>query len=449
MLINNNAIPRSYHYPGRILRRSWRPQPGKDRLSAGRRARKMSNLWQAASAIFIGHLPSSKDPARQRTGQRPPAGTYRRVFTGRPELIAALDIFLDILNNQLAHHATLVNWKGTMKNNKYLWILVLGLTVAGDCATDHVPATRTTPKRWIRGPMFLNGPTHTDHTNLMPGPLETGQEVTQACLECHPDAASQVMSTAHWTWESKPIQLPGRDEPVTVGKKNQINNFCIGIQGNWQKCVTCHAGYGWEDETSSIQQPRTRSTAWSATPEWAPMPKATTACRLKALIWLRQPRVSAYPTRAELRQLPLQRRRRQRRQTRRPGRVSLYFPSASIDVHMGEHDFQCIDCHQTEDHNINGRSISVSLDNENQVYCTDCHGDNLHEDERLNAHLDTVACQTCHIPDFALEDPTKMDWNWSEAGQDIRGRSACIPQDQRQLRICRMMSSRSTSGTTA
>ena len=54
-----------------------------------------------------------------------------------------------------------------------------------------------------------------------------------------------------------------------------------------------------------------------------------------------------------------------------------------------------------------------------RVYCSDCHGDNLHEDERLNAHLDTVACQTCHIPNFALEDPTKMVWNWSEAGQDI------------------------------
>ena len=55
------------------------------------------------------------------------------------------------------------------------------------------------------------------------------------------------MQTAHWTWESEPVTLPGRDEPVTIGKKNQINNFCIGIQGNWAQCTTCHIGYGWAD----------------------------------------------------------------------------------------------------------------------------------------------------------------------------------------------------------
>ena len=36
---------------------------------------------------------------------------------------------------------------------------------------------------------------------------------------------------------------------MTVGKKNQLNNFCIGIQGNWTGCTSCHAGYGWEDAT--------------------------------------------------------------------------------------------------------------------------------------------------------------------------------------------------------
>ncbi len=79
----------------------------------------------------------------------------------------------------------------------------------------------------------------------MTGPYASGQEVTRACLECHPDSADQVMHTTHWTWESEPFDVPWRDEPVTIGKKNQINNFCIGTQGNEKKCMTCHAGYGW------------------------------------------------------------------------------------------------------------------------------------------------------------------------------------------------------------
>ena len=33
---------------------------------------------------------------------------------------------------------------------------------------------------------------------------------------------------------------------VTIGKANQINNFCIGAQGNENKCMACHAGYAWE-----------------------------------------------------------------------------------------------------------------------------------------------------------------------------------------------------------
>jgi hypothetical protein len=53
------------------------------------------------------------------------------------------------------------------------------------------------------------------------------------------------------------------------------------------------------------------------------------------------------------------------------------------------------------------------------VFCTDCHDANLHEDERINAHTVTVACQTCHIPAGAVKDPTKMFWDWSTAGQDL------------------------------
>src|ERR1051325_9105214 len=85
---------------------------------------------------------------------------------------------------------------------------------------------------------------HVDHTDIVKGDFKTGQAVTRDCLSCHPDAAKQMMSTTHWTWESKSFNVPWRDIPVTIGKINQINNFCIGTQGNENKCMTCHAGYG-------------------------------------------------------------------------------------------------------------------------------------------------------------------------------------------------------------
>ena len=36
--------------------------------------------------------------------------------------------------------------------------------------------------------------------------------------------------------------------------------------------------------------------------------------------------------------------------------ASLYHPSRRLDVHMGEHDFVCTDCHRTEHHDIRGRA---------------------------------------------------------------------------------------------
>ncbi|HEX2994164.1 MAG TPA: hypothetical protein VHP14_05050, partial [Anaerolineales bacterium] len=94
-------------------------------------------------------------------------------------------------------------------------------------------------------------PVHVDHVDIVKGDFKTGQDVTRACLECHPDAATQVMKTTHWTWESKAFDVPWREEDVTIGKINQINNFCIGSQGNENKCMSCHAGYGWEQGRES------------------------------------------------------------------------------------------------------------------------------------------------------------------------------------------------------
>ena len=57
-----------------------------------------------------------------------------------------------------------------------------------------------------------------DHRDIVKGPFKTGPEVTKACLECHKDAAKDVMKTSHWTWESQPVTVGWRQEPVTVGK---------------------------------------------------------------------------------------------------------------------------------------------------------------------------------------------------------------------------------------
>jgi len=52
------------------------------------------------------------------------------------------------------------------------------------------------------------------------------------------------MKTKHWAWEAL--------NPNTnrmLGKKTMVNNFCIGIASNQPYCTSCHAGYGWKDNS--------------------------------------------------------------------------------------------------------------------------------------------------------------------------------------------------------
>ena len=305
-----------------------------------------------------------------------------------------------------------------MREFRYIWIVglvVTALIVIIPIALLAAPAAAQTSDPWDNLPAEIP---HTDHTGLFEGPLETGSDVTRACLECHEDSALQVMATSHWTWESEPVQLANRDEPVTVGKANSINNFCIGIRGNEQGCTRCHAGYGWSDDSFDFAE-QSNVDCLVCHDQSGTYVKAGAGLPAEGVDLLAVAESVASPTRENcggchfnggggngVKHGDLD--------------ESLYYPPESVDVHMGRYDFQCVSCHQTEDHQISGRSISVSLDNANQVYCTDCHETTLHEDDRIATHIDSVACQTCHIPAGAVREPTKMEWDWSAAGDDSR-----------------------------
>ncbi len=303
-----------------------------------------------------------------------------------------------------------------MKKSHSVWMIGLFATLA----VIAIPLVIFWPQEDIPRDNPQNNlpthPVHTEHTNLLPGPYTSGQEVTRACLECHPEAAAQVMATTHWTWESEPVLLPGREEPVTIGKKNQINNFCIGIQGNWQKCTTCHAGYGWGDANYDFSNPANVD-CLVCHADMNLYAKGDYGNPAEGVDLAAAARSVGIPTRENCGACHFN---GGGGNAVKHGDLdeSLYFPSEELDVHMGGMDFLCTDCHQTKNHHIKGSAISVTVDNDNLVRCTDCHAEDLHADQRLNTHVSTVACQTCHIPAMALKDATKVVWDWSTAGQD-------------------------------
>jgi octaheme c-type cytochrome (tetrathionate reductase family) len=304
-----------------------------------------------------------------------------------------------------------------MKDFKYIWVVGLIVTIliiAVPIALVFSSEPGNTGDPWAVVPSRVPP---TDHTDLIQGPLETGPDVTAECQRCHEEAAHEVTQTAHWTWESEPVMLPGRDEPVTVGKKNQLNNFCIGIQSNWSGCTRCHTGYGWEDADFDFED-ESNVDCLVCHADMNTYSKAAKGLPAEGVDLMAAAQSVGTPTRENCGSCHFN---GGGGNAVKHGDMdeSLYYPSESIDVHMGRHDFQCVDCHQTENHNIKGRSISVSTENSNQVYCTDCHEQDVHDDDRINAHTETLACQTCHIPEGAVREATKMQWDWSTAGQDL------------------------------
>jgi octaheme c-type cytochrome (tetrathionate reductase family) len=266
-----------------------------------------------------------------------------------------------------------------------------------------------------------------DHKQIT-GPFNTPMEVTQKCLECHEEAAHDVMQTSHWTWNLE--QEIGGQAHVFRGKKNAINNFCISINSNEPRCTSCHIGYGWKDGKFDFTD-KTRVDCLVCHDSTGTYTKPGPAAGMPA----------GYTGNAEIDKNPVDL-VKVAQNVGAPSRdncivchgyggggnnikhgdidSSMKKPVKEVDVHMGVdgQNFACQNCHATKKHEIKGNAMVVSPGGESHIACTDCHSETPHNETLLNSHMDTVACQTCHIPAFAKEIPTKLEWDWSTAGEE-------------------------------
>lgn len=253
-----------------------------------------------------------------------------------------------------------------------------------------------------------------DHSAFFSEPFQSGPAVTRACLSCHTDAAAQVMRTPHWTWGGH-----RGTNGIGYGKRNLLNNFCIGVQSNWARCTSCHVGYGWRDETFL-------ETATEAQVDCL-------VCHAKTSLYSKAPAGAGDPAEG----VDLLAAARSVGPVRRSNCGTCHFaggggdavkhgdldgtmhtPSARIDVHMGRQDMQCTACHRSRDHQLQGRLAAQERPSEGRIACADCHRSPVHSDERIARHEASVACQACHIPLMAIDAPTKLSWDWEQAGQD-------------------------------
>lgn len=327
--------------------------------------------------------------------------------------------------------------------------LALAAPLAG--ATAAAPAPELSAAQALAAAPMSSKST-ADHSKFkeLKGPFASGSEVTKVCLSCHTEAGKQVMGTRHWTWE-----YTNPDTGQKLGKKTMLNSFCIGDRSNEAFCQACHIGYGWKDKTFDFHNESKvdclachNSGGYKKPPGMAgEVPTERTEL---------PPGSGKFIDPVDLAMVA-----QHVGKTRTPNCGTCHYnggggdgvkhgdldsslnkASKELDVHLaskagGGAGFTCATCHQSDGHQIAGSRISMTASDphgpllrgdtvhagRNAATCQSCHGDKPHKQpslsvELLNNHTNKLACQSCHIPEFARGGvATKMSWDWSTAGR--------------------------------
>ncbi len=317
--------------------------------------------------------------------------------------------------------------------------LLLFLLAGPTSAEDAAPPVHTAPQ--TSG--ALTGGT-TDHSKLeaLAGPFFSGPEVTKACLSCHTEAGEHFMQNIHWTWEHRDDR-----SGQMLGKKHLVNNFCTNARGNEGMCAQCHAGYGWKDETFDFtnQENIDCVVCHDGTGSYykTPNSRGSEACSImfegkKPIDWTAVAQQVVLPQRQNCGTCHFN---GGGGDNVKHGDLSsaLAAPTEAVDVHMAADglNFACTACHVTKNHVWAGSRYEMEAKDEegtglpgqrrDVATCESCHGTTPHPQQsvaqiKLNDHVSKIACQTCHIPEFARGGvATMVDWDWRTAGKTKDG----------------------------
>lgn len=276
------------------------------------------------------------------------------------------------------------------------------------------------------------------HETVFEDLLEEGFTGPSDCMKCHADEALDLVDRGHWSWRGEISNIEGLEGEIH-GKWDLINNFCIAVPSNEGRCTQCHPSFGWTSTATDLTDIDTVDclVCHDTTGTYAKHPSANGGGGPPAFKVDGQ---FVLATTEELAELA--------GQVGKPSRKNCGFchftsgggdnvkrgdlgsplvnPTFEVDVHMDMDglNYSCQECHDTVRHGMSGMPLHSVDDGGESADCSRCHGDAPHAANPtfaavLNTHTATIACQSCHIPAFSRQLPTKTAWYWSEAGQDI------------------------------
>ncbi|MGF1548398.1 MAG: tetrathionate reductase family octaheme c-type cytochrome [Thiotrichales bacterium] len=285
------------------------------------------------------------------------------------------------------------------------------------------------------------GQSTADHSKFeeLKNPFASGEEVTEACLKCHTEAAKQVHKSVHWTWEYQHPKTGQR-----LGKKTVVNSFCGSITANEPRCTSCHVGFGWKDASFDFTSERNVDCM---------------ACHDTTGTYLKFPTDAGHPPYQDkelagktIKAVDLNKVAQNVGKTSRQTCGACHFsggggdavkhgdldtslgkPDKALDVHMDTAglNFSCATCHTFIEHQHAGSryemvakdttGVAIPGRKDTRATCESCHDLHPHQggvNNKLNDHVEKIACETCHIPSYARGGiATKMWWDWSTAGK--------------------------------
>lgn len=272
-------------------------------------------------------------------------------------------------------------------------------------------------------------------------------EGTKTCLECHEDAALEFFHSQHYQWRGGTPNVVNTEAGTRLGKLSLVNDFCTNPGGEqWigkvkndagktlaKGCSTCHAGFGLlpASEPSREQLENIDCLICHASGYRRDLyANEDGGWQWRPILWENQEGMDSVSRRISSPKRGMCLRCHAasgggRNFKRGDIEYILDKPPREHDVHMAVDgaDMQCTTCHYNDDqpHRVIGRGVDMAATDrtDTRLECgTSCHTDMKHPMAAIDRHLDRVACNTCHIPTFARNEPTDMRRDWSQVTFD-------------------------------
>jgi len=281
-------------------------------------------------------------------------------------------------------------------------------------------------------------------------------EGTATCLVCHEAEARQVHGSIHYQWQGDASETIGLNTSK-AGKLGGINDFCIYPDINWigkltntsgnpvdGGCAKCHVGLGAKPDMQVNQSQLENIDCLICHSDTYKRKVGGSPGSYRFVPDTEKMTVSIHQAAADI-TLPSKdsclncHTKAGGGDNFKRGDIEEAHrnPSRSFDVHMasrsaGGAGLDCLDCHTAKDHKIAGRGSDLRpRELQDEVNCTQCHGDTPHDRGDINKHTARVNCTVCHIPYFAKVAATDMNRFWNQPGDLVAAKGLFEPNHEK------------------